>query len=103
MTRHSSDFTVSADLIRDVPDFPRPGILFKDITPLLADPEGFSAAIDLLVASAPANIDVVMGMEARGFLFAAPVALATAGGSGIGAAAVRKPAIGIDGGISRPV
>ncbi len=81
------DPAVVSRLIRDVPDFPKPGVVFKDITPLLADPEGFSAAIDLLVASAPANIDVVMGMEARGFLFAAPVALAL----GAGLVPVRKP------------
>ena len=62
-----------ASLILDVPDFPRPGIGFKDITPLLASPAGLAAAIDQLVAAAP-EVDVVLGMEARGFIFAAPVA-----------------------------
>ena len=65
-----------ASLIRDVPDFPKPGVVFKDITPLLANPNGFSAAIEELVLRSPRDIDVVVGMEARGFLFAAPVALA---------------------------
>ncbi len=76
-----------ASLIRDVPDFPRPGVVFKDITPLLASHEGFTAAIDELVAAVPGPIDVVVGMEARGFIFAAPVALAL----GAGFVPVRKP------------
>ncbi|RMB58757.1 adenine phosphoribosyltransferase [Tessaracoccus antarcticus] len=76
-----------ASLIRDVPDFPQPGVVFKDITPLLASAKGFQASIDELVASAPADIDVVVGMEARGFIFAAPVALAL----GAGFVPVRKP------------
>lgn len=64
-----------ADLIRDVPDFPKPGVVFKDITPLLASPAAFAAVIDELVDRAPDRIDVVVGMEARGFIFGAPVAL----------------------------
>ncbi len=74
-------------LIVDVPDFPKPGIAFKDITPLLADPAGYAGAIEGLAALAPAGIDLVVGMEARGFLFAAPVALRL----GVGFAPVRKP------------
>lgn len=74
-------------LIRDVPDFPEPGVVFKDITPLLASPHGFQVSIEELVASAPEDIDVVVGMEARGFIFAAPVALAL----GAGFVPVRKP------------
>jgi adenine phosphoribosyltransferase len=63
------------DLIRDVPDFPQPGILFKDITPLLADEDAFSAAIDLIVVHyGRGNIDKVVGIEARGFILASPVA-----------------------------
>ena len=58
-----------ASLIVDVPDFPRPGIGFKDITPLLASPDGLAAAVDGLVESAPDDVDVVVGLEARGFLF----------------------------------
>jgi adenine phosphoribosyltransferase len=62
-------------LIRDVPDFPKPGILFKDITPLLADPDAFSAVIDLIVVYyGRGNIDKVVGIEARGFILASPVA-----------------------------
>ena len=75
------------DLIRDVPDWPKPGVVFKDITPLLADPRGFAAAVDELVALAPGPIDIVVGMEARGFIFAAPVALKL----GAGFVPVRKP------------
>jgi adenine phosphoribosyltransferase len=76
-----------AELIVDVADFPKPGIAFKDITPLLADPGAYAAAIDRLAALAPAGVDLVVGMEARGFLFAAPVALRL----GVGFAPVRKP------------
>jgi adenine phosphoribosyltransferase len=65
-----------ARLIRDIPDFPKPGILFKDITPLLADPAAFKEAIDLLHAHyRDKAIDAVAAAEARGFLFAAPLAL----------------------------
>ena len=75
------------ELIRDVPDWPKPGVVFKDITPLLASPKGFEAAVDELVALAPGPIDIVVGMEARGFIFAAPVALKL----GAGFVPVRKP------------
>jgi adenine phosphoribosyltransferase len=62
--------------IRDIPDFPKPGILFKDITPLLADPNAFRHSIDILVERYQNRpIDVVAAAEARGFLFAAPLAL----------------------------
>jgi adenine phosphoribosyltransferase len=62
--------------IRDIPDFPKPGILFKDITPLLADPAAFQHAIDLLSAHYRGHsIDAIASAEARGFLFAAPLAL----------------------------
>jgi adenine phosphoribosyltransferase len=62
--------------IRDVPDFPKPGILFKDITPLLAQPRAFRHTIDLFVQRYRKNMpDVVASAEARGFLFAAPLAL----------------------------
>ena len=61
--------------IRDVPDFPKPGIVFKDITPLLADPVAFSSVVDLIVvAFGRGTIDKVCGIEARGFILAAPVA-----------------------------
>jgi adenine phosphoribosyltransferase len=62
--------------IRDIPDFPKPGILFKDITPLLAEPRAFRYAVEQLVEHYPAqSVDVVAAAEARGFLFAAPLAL----------------------------
>ena len=63
------------DLIRDVPDFPEPGIVFKDITPVLADPIAFSTITDLIVVRfGRGNVDKVVGIEARGFIIASPVA-----------------------------
>ena len=62
-------------LIRDVPDFPQPGVVFKDITPLLADDVAFSSVIDLIVVNyGRGNVDKVVGIEARGFILASPVA-----------------------------
>ena len=76
------------DWIRDVPDFPKPGILFKDITPLLADAVAFRTAIDLLAEQVrPLQPDVVVGIESRGFLFGTPLAIAL----GVGFVPVRKP------------
>jgi adenine phosphoribosyltransferase len=61
--------------VRDIPDFPKPGVVFKDITPLLADPSAFSSAVDAIVVSfGRGRIDKVVGIEARGFIIAAPVA-----------------------------
>jgi len=75
-------------LIRDVPDFPKPGILFRDITPMLADAAGFLAAIDAMEELVrPLKPDVLLPIESRGFLFAAPLANRL----GIGLAPVRKP------------
>jgi adenine phosphoribosyltransferase len=69
------------DLIRDVPDFPQPGVVFKDITPLLADAEALSKAVgELAGAFNGEDVDKVLGIEARGFLIAAPVALALGAG-----------------------
>ena len=95
-------------LIRDVPDFPKPGVVFKDIGPLLRDPAAFSAVVDALATATRAAVtsgdgggdasppgaaaggdpgfDVVLGIEARGFLFGVPVAVAT----GTGFVPVRK-------------
>ncbi len=62
--------------IRNVPDFPKAGIQFKDITPLLADPKLFAASIDLLTSTfRPGEVDVVVGIDARGFIFASAAAL----------------------------
>ena len=73
--------------IRDIPDFPQKGILFRDITPLLGSPEAFRAALDLLVARyRDAKLQKVAGIESRGFLFAAPLALEL----GIGMVPIRK-------------
>ena len=76
-------------LIRDVPDFPKKGILFRDITPLLRDPKGLVATIDALAEAAPkgTKIDAVVGIESRGFIFAS--ALATR--LGVGFVPIRKP------------
>lgn len=61
--------------IRDVPDFPIPGIVFKDITPILQDPGDFHDAIDALATLFdPESFDVIVGLESRGFVFGAPVA-----------------------------
>lgn len=76
------------DLIRDVPDFPKPGILFKDIMPMLANGPAFKAAVDDLAEVArPWKPDLVLGAEARGFMFGAPLAYAL----GAGFVAARKP------------
>ena len=76
-----------ASKIRDIPDFPKPGIQFKDITTLLKDGAAFRAAIDgLLERIGPRKIDVVVGMESRGFIFAAPIAYKL----GVGFVPVRK-------------
>lgn len=75
-------------LIRDVPDFPKKGILFKDVTPLLLDPQGLNAAIDRLAAPyKEMEISAVAGMESRGFIFGVPVAQAL----GVGFIPIRKP------------
>ena len=86
-------------LIRTIPDFPKPGIQFRDITTLLIDGAGFAGAVDALVELArPHGADLIAGIEARGFIFSAPVARAL----GIGLLPVRKPGklpgprIGID-------
>lgn len=75
--------------IRDIPDFPKPGIQFKDITPLLHNPEAFRTVIDRLAAPyrGADRPDIVAAAEARGFIFAAPLALEL----GIGFVPIRKP------------
>jgi adenine phosphoribosyltransferase len=75
-------------IIRDVPDFPKKGILFKDITPVLADPEAFKKAIDAMAESLSGHrFDLLVGIESRGFIFAAALAYAL----GKGKVPVRKP------------
>ena len=74
--------------IRAIPDFPIPGILFRDITPLLKDKQGFKAAIDLFVDKyKDRQIDYVVGIEARGYMLGAPLAYSI----GAGFVPVRKP------------
>ena len=75
-------------LIRDVPDFPKKGIVFKDITPLLADPAGFAQAVDLIATRyRDDKIDLVVGVESRGFIFGSAVAARL----GTGFIPIRKP------------
>ncbi|MEE2780899.1 MAG: adenine phosphoribosyltransferase [Planctomycetota bacterium] len=77
-----------ADYIRSIPDFPKPGILFRDITPLLASPEALRATVEQLAERVrDLDIDVVAAAEARGFIFAAPLAIQI----GAGFVPVRKP------------
>jgi adenine phosphoribosyltransferase len=76
------------DWIRDIPDFPKPGITFKDITPMLGHPGAFREVVDRLAgAFAERSIDTVAAAEARGFIFGAPLALAL----GAGFVPIRKP------------
>ena len=74
------------DLMRTVPDYPGPGIQFRDITPLLADGDAFGRVVAALADHVHGPVDLVAGMEARGFLLAAPVAVAL----GAGVVPVRK-------------
>lgn len=83
------------DLLREVPDFPQPGIRFWDLTPVLADAAGLAAVTDLLAAPArDDHVDLIVGIEARGFLLGAPVARTL----GLGVVPIRKegklPAVG---------
>src|SRR5438477_12067250 len=72
----ASDASWLKDHIRDIPDFPKPGVVFKDITPLLADVDAFRFAIDAIADHFAGGQEVhkVLGVEARGFIIAAPVA-----------------------------
>ena len=81
----SHDF---ADLIRNVPDFPLPGVQFKDITPLLGDARAFKSVIDQLADRyLDSQVEVVAGIESRGFIFSAPLAYRL----GAGLVPIRKP------------
>ncbi|MDP9347649.1 MAG: adenine phosphoribosyltransferase [Gemmatimonadota bacterium] len=76
------------DLIRDVPDFPVPGILFRDVTPLLRDPRGLREVVERLAEELRGvEVDAVAGIESRGFIFGAPLAMAL----GAGFVPIRKP------------
>ncbi|MEU4064804.1 adenine phosphoribosyltransferase [Streptomyces wedmorensis] len=88
MTAEAQDVTeLLLSRIRDVPDYPKPGVLFKDITPLLADPEAFTVLTDTLAGLCTAHgATKIVGLEARGFILAAPVAVR----AGLGFIPVRK-------------
>lgn len=73
--------------IRDVPDFPKPGIVFKDITPLLADGAAFSAVVSEMATHVGEDVDAIVGIESRGFIFGAALAQQL----GLGLVTVRKP------------
>jgi adenine phosphoribosyltransferase len=74
-------------LIRDIPDFPKPGVIFRDITPLIGDPRGLAAVVDQLAEPYLGAADVVLGIESRGFIIGAPVAYRL----GVGFSIARKP------------
>jgi len=76
-----------AKFLRDVPDFPKPGVMFKDITPLLASPQALRTVIDRFAKLDVGRIDKIAAIESRGFLFGAPLAIKL----GIGFVPVRKP------------
>ena len=86
------------DNLREVPDFPQPGVLFRDITPLLADGRAFATFIEGLAVHYAGRVDAVAGLESRGFILAAPLAVRL----GTGMITVRKggklpgPVIGVD-------
>ncbi|WP_270888101.1 adenine phosphoribosyltransferase [Pedococcus sp. 5OH_020] len=77
---------VIAGRLRDIPDFPTPGVVFKDVTPLLADPAAFGAVVDDMARRRGGHVDLVAGIEARGFIFGAALAHEL----GIGFVPVRK-------------
>ncbi|MFT8395450.1 adenine phosphoribosyltransferase [Propionibacterium sp.] len=75
------------NLVRTIPNFPEPGVQFRDITPLLSDPDGLRDTIEVLIDQAPEPVDIIVGIDSRGFLFGAPMALEM----GVGFVPVRKP------------
>jgi adenine phosphoribosyltransferase len=80
-----ADLALVSALVRDVPDFPEPGVVFRDITPVLADGAAFTA-VSVALAALAGDADLVVGVEARGFLLGAAAALA----AGIGIVPIRK-------------
>ena len=74
-------------LIRDIPDFPKPGIMFRDITPLIGNARGLAAIVDQVAEGYLGKVDAVLGIESRGFIFGAPIAYRL----GVGLAIARKP------------
>jgi adenine phosphoribosyltransferase len=82
----ASDLARAESLIGTIPDYPQPGVAFRDITPLLADPAALRTAVDALLEPFAGSFDVVAGIEARGFLLAGAAAIA----SGTGLVPIRK-------------
>lgn len=70
----TGELDAALDLIAEVPDFPEPGVRYKDVTPMLADPKGLHVVTDALAETLPADVELIAGVEARGFVFAASVA-----------------------------
>jgi len=87
MTATLADDVRWQDYIRDVPDFPKPGIVFKDITPLLANGNAFAAVVSELACLVDKDVDAIVGIESRGFIFGAALAQQL----GLGLITVRKP------------
>jgi len=87
MTAKIEDQIRWQDYIRDVPDFPKPGIIFKDITPLLANGDAFAAVVSELACQVSKDVDAIVGIESRGFIFGAALAQQL----GLGLITVRKP------------
>jgi adenine phosphoribosyltransferase len=75
------------ELIRNIPDFPQPGIIFRDITPVIADPRAFASVVDQIAEPWLGKIDMIVGIESRGFIIGAPVAYRL----GVGLTIARKP------------
>jgi len=75
------------EYVRDIPDFPKPGIIFKDITPMLANGDAFAASISSMACFIPEDVDGIVGIESRGFIFGAALAQQL----GLGLILVRKP------------
>lgn len=88
MSTNSEQLAILDSHVRDVPDFPKPGIIFKDITPLLSNASAFTVAIDMLAERLrDSDIDFIACPEARGFIWAAPLAYRL----GVGITLIRKP------------
>jgi adenine phosphoribosyltransferase len=81
------DLDAALGLITEIPDFPEPGVRFRDLTPLLSDAAAFRSVVEALAATVPAESELVAGVEARGFPFAAAVATLR----GLGLLLIRKP------------
>ncbi|WP_260190566.1 adenine phosphoribosyltransferase [Actinophytocola gossypii] len=82
-----ADLAGALELVRTVPDFPEPGVLFRDLNPLFADAEAVRVVIDAMAAGLPEDVDVIAPVEARGFLLGGGLSIAM----GVGMVPVRKP------------